>query len=396
MADNSTDPVRARSCPACAGTDLEIVFDAGELPVFVGVFYEDRSNAQKAPRGRVTLAFCKDCGLIHNVAHDASLATFEPGYEVALQHSETFRNFIQGVAERLVDRFSLRGKRVLEIGCGDAYFLKMIASLGGNDCVGIDPTVRHAGVRDTVRGTLRLFRDYFGSKFQDFEADFICSLSVLEDIPRLQPFLGAVHAIARKSDAPVYFEVFNGWRAIEAQEVWSIHYEQCNYFSRDSLVRTFDRSGFEVINAATCYQGDQYLFVEAVPGSTAETSARTHLEVPEALIAFERVFNQKRHFWAEKLESFRRSNQRVVLWGTGGKGNTFLNTVEGADSIEYVAEINPAKQGKYMPGTGQEIVPPQFLAAYRPDKIIITNALYETEMKKQAAQLGVDAEFLVA
>jgi hypothetical protein len=84
------------------------------------------------------------------------------------------------------------------------------------------------------------------------------------------------------------------------------------------------------------------------------------------------------------------------LWGTGGKGITFVNSLETAEAIPFVVEINPDKQGKYIPGTGQRIVPPEFMAEYRPDKVIITNALYEKEMKQQARDLGVDCEFHVA
>ncbi len=116
----------------------------------------------------------------------------------------------------------------------------------------------------------------------------------------------------------------------------------------------------------------------------------------EVLRAYEDVFNEKRELWNRRLSRYRDAGERVVVWGTGGKGITFLNSVSDAQAIEFVAEINPDKQGKYVPGTGQRIVSPEFLAEYQPHKIIITNALYETEMKAQARELGVKAEFLVA
>ena len=84
------------------------------------------------------------------------------------------------------------------------------------------------------------------------------------------------------------------------------------------------------------------------------------------------------------------------MWGTGGKGITFLNSLDTSDVVAYVVEINPDKQGKYTPGTGHPIVSPEHLASEPPDTIIITNALYEREMRQQAHDIGVDCEFLIA
>ncbi len=385
-------------CPACSGDKAIDVFRGPELPANVGVFYDSALEAMNAPRGGITLTYCPSCGLVFNRQFDAEADIFKPGYEVALHHSETFRNYIEGVAARLVERFDLKGKRIVEIGCGDAYFLKRLAELGGNDCIGIDPTVAAEGAHPVDAGSVELVRDYFGAAHQHHDADFVCCLSVFEDIPRPESFLAAAHALASRKDAPLYFEVFNAWRALDAQEVWSVHYEQCNYFSLQSLKRVFALNGFSVEAASTCYEGDQYLFVEArtEKEGAVGASAPAEREVPQTLLTFEDNFRKNIELWNGLLADCKQKNERVVVWGTGGKGITFLNSLDDARSIEFVAEINPDKQGKYLPGTGQKIVPPEFLAEYQPHKIIITNALYEREMKQQARAMGVEAEFLIA
>lgn len=386
------------ACPACHAAETVDVFNGGELPVSVGMFYDSKLDAINAPLGKITLAFCRSCGLVFNREYDISKEIFRPGYEVALRHSEIFRNFIAGVAERLTSRFDLNDKRIVEIGCGDAYFLRALAATGNNHCTGIDPTVSNEGMQKVENGTIQLIRDYFGPKYQNIETDFICCLSVLEAIPRPAPFLEAVHTLASQSDAPLYFEVFNAWRAFQEQEVWSVHYEQCNYFGPDSLKNIFEHHGYSVGEIAPCYQGDQYLFVEALPArvSAQKIDQQAVLDVPEVLLSFNQAFTEKLDLWRRRFDQFRTDGDRVVVWGSGGKGITFLNTVAGADIVEFVAEINPDKQGKFVPGSGQKIVPPEFLAEYQPHKIIITNALYQKEMKGQALDLGVNAEFLVA
>ena len=385
-------------CPACSRDSLTDVLDAGELPLSVGVVYPTRAEALDAPLGRVALAYCDDCGLVSNRANDPELKFFEPGYEVALHHSDTFREFINGVAERLADRFDLNAKRIVEIGCGDAYFLKKLASLGNNACVGIDPTVAKIGDLPVERGSVSLLRDYFGRPHRELGADFVCCLSVFEAVPAPGNMLADVHAMASKTNAPIYFEVFNAWRAFEQGEVWSAHYEQCNYFSLSSLRHLFERNGFHVEEADTCYAGDQYLYVIArpVPHKPGQLQERPIGNEREVLREFGRAYTDRHAHWERELARYRAEGLRIMLWGTGGKGITFLNSLRGAEIIEYVAEINPDKQNKYVPGTGQRIVSPQFLAEYQPDKIIITNALYSEEMQRQARELGVNAEFLVA
>ncbi|MEM7068650.1 MAG: methyltransferase domain-containing protein [Pseudomonadota bacterium] len=386
-------------CPSCESTDLTTFFEIPELPVNVGNFYDTPEAARMAPTASISLQYCSDCGLVHNRAFERNSEIFQPGYEVSLRHSKTFRKFIKSVAERLVTDFDLRGRKITEIGCGDAYFLENLATLGCNECIGIDPTIVMEGSTPTDSGSVKLIRDYFSEDHTHHETDFICCLSVFEDIPRIAEFLKNVHTLASRNNAPVYFEVFNGWRAFEQCEVWSVHYEQCNYFSLRSLENVFLQNGFKIKNSGECYSENQYLFVEAiaVEQSTISTLQMDHSpSMPITLSNFSRHFSDRRNLWEKRFRNYRNENQTVVLWGTGGKGITFLNTVPGADLIEVVAEINPDKHLKYLPVTGQKVVPVETLVNINPDKIIITNPIYKEEMMEQAADLGLSAEFLVA
>ena len=81
-----------------------------------------------------------------------------------------------------------------------------------------------------------------------------------------------------------------------------------------------------------------------------------------------------------------------MLWGSGSKGVAFLNTLAGAELIEYVVDINPYKHGKFMAGTGQEIVAPERLRDYRPDVVIAMNPIYLNEIQRSLDELGVAAE----
>ncbi len=78
------------------------------------------------------------------------------------------------------------------------------------------------------------------------------------------------------------------------------------------------------------------------------------------------------------------------------RARTFVNAADAGGTVEYVIDINPTRQDRYIPCSAQRVASPDFLPSYRPDVIIITNALYEREIREQVAELGVSCEFLVA
>jgi len=66
------------------------------------------------------------------------------------------------------------------------------------------------------------------------------------------------------------------------------------------------------------------------------------------------------------------------------------------DQIEYIVDINPHKQGKYISGTGQQIVPAEFLRDYQPDVVIVMNPIYKKEIQQTVKELGLTTEFIYA
>jgi hypothetical protein len=98
--------------------------------------------------------------------------------------------------------------------------------------------------------------------------------------------------------------------------------------------------------------------------------------------------------WNTFLGQMRQGGKRVVTWGSSSNCVSFLTAVGESGAIEYVVDINPRKEGMYMPGTGQRIVGPEFLREYRPEKVIVINPMYVDEIGRELARLGVEAELL--
>jgi FlaA1/EpsC-like NDP-sugar epimerase len=104
---------------------------------------------------------------------------------------------------------------------------------------------------------------------------------------------------------------------------------------------------------------------------------------------FERRYSTVIRDWNSRLDRYRHESKKVVIWGGGSKGAAFLSAVDASGVIDYVVDINPFRQQTFMAGTGQPIVAPNFLKGYRPDVVIIMNAIYRAEILRDLNQLGL-------
>ena len=68
---------------------------------------------------------------------------------------------------------------------------------------------------------------------------------------------------------------------------------------------------------------------------------------------------------------------------------TFLNVVPGAAAVHAVVDVNPRKHGRFIPGTGHEVVGPDALVADPPDVVLVMNSVYEDEIRSTLAGLGL-------
>ena len=74
------------------------------------------------------------------------------------------------------------------------------------------------------------------------------------------------------------------------------------------------------------------------------------------------------------------------------RASRILTTLGLEDEVGYAVDINPYKQGKFMAGTGQEVVAPEFLKQYQPGLVIAMNPVYTAEIARNLEELEVPAE----
>ncbi|HVC26494.1 MAG TPA: class I SAM-dependent methyltransferase, partial [Acidimicrobiales bacterium] len=327
-----------------------------------------------------------------------ALAEYSDRYEETQGFSPRFREFATELATRWIDRYEIRGRRVLEIGCGKGEFLELICELGGNRGIGIDPGVHPERLGEATLRQVEFVADFYDERYAHLEADVVVCRHTLEHIAPVAEFMNLVRrGIGDRLGTVVLFELPDVLRVLNEGAFYDVYYEHCSYFSAGSLARLFRACGFDPVDISRAYD-DQYLLIEARPAKTAlapgpplaleDDLAEVTAGVGHFLAAREATLR----FWRERIEQAVERSGRVVLWGSGSKAVAFLAGIDLAGAVSEVVDINPFKHGKYLPGSGARIVAPEALADLHPSLVVAMNPIYREEIQRDLDRLGVATE----
>jgi hypothetical protein len=384
-------------CPSCGCDQVRVFYEAPSAPVNSVLLLSSREQALTFPTGDIRLGFCEVCGFIYNTSFDRRLVEYSSRCEETQGFSPFFRVWHEGLARRLIDRYSLRVKNIVEIGCGKGEFLTLLCDLGNNSGIGFDPAYIPERTEPESASRIHFISDFYSEKNSALNADFLCCKMTLEHIADTADFMRMVRGSLQDSpDTCVFFQVPDALRVLQEQAFWDIYYEHCSYFSVGSLARLFRRAGFDVLDVGREYN-DQYVTIEARTGNGTRSllADEDDLENLKTLVqTFETRVPRRIAEWRKRLEGFREKGLKTVVWGAGSKGVTFLSTLNIPGAVEYVVDINPHMSAHYMARTGLEIVTPFVLRDYLPDVVIAMNPVYREEIIAELANLGLKPEVI--
>lgn len=391
-----------KKCPICAHPEMTGFFKIESAPVFCNVLWNTRDEALSTRRAPIHLAYCHNCGLMYNVYFDPKLTKYSSDYENSLHFSPLFQKYAEDTANRLIQQYQLRNKDIIGIGCGHGDFLAMLQRLGDNRVLGFDPGYTpEKAEANPGDSTVKVIPQAYSTIHTSHPVDFICCRHVLEHINSPADFLRSIRCtICQQFDCVVYFEVPNALYTIKDMGIWDIIYEHCSYFTSESLTNLFMRAGFEPIKVASRYD-DQFLTIEARPRTTdTDSMADCERITPDTLSLigkFHNAYQDKVKLWQCILSHLKKKESKVVLWGAGSKGITFLNALDiSHNQVEYIVDLNPRKHGKFVAGTGQQVIAPDFLKEYQPQTVIIMNPIYHAEIQQAVENMDINAELVVA
>jgi 2-polyprenyl-3-methyl-5-hydroxy-6-metoxy-1,4-benzoquinol methylase len=337
------------------------------------------------------LAVCKTCGFITNIAFDLQRDLYGPGYDNAQTHSAAFREYVSSTVATLIERYQLQEKTIIEVGCGQGNFLLQLCENNLNRGIGFDPS--YTGPDANLDGRVQFIKDFYSSQYTRYHADLIVSRHVIEHIANPASFIHDLRqALGSNMAAAIFIETPDIRWILKQIAIWDIFYEHCSLFSPGSIARLLTQQGFHVQRITRAF-GEQYMWVEAVPTdhpSSSTLDAESLSKLQEDIKYFTAAYAQQKESLRQKLLSFKQNGQRCVIWGAGAKGVALLNSLSlNIDIIPYVVDINHNKQNRYIPGTGQKIVNPEFLKIYKPDTVFIMNPNYHEEISQIINSLGL-------
>lgn len=399
LTDNTTQSEHS-TCPICTSTQTKPLLHMRRVPVVCNNLGNSYDEAVSARMGDINFTFCDSCGHCFNASFDDELMEYGENYETSLHFSERFRRYATNLAARLLKTYDLKSRNIIELGCGQAEFLAEICALGDSNGFGFDQSYNPSGMN--LPKSVTVFSSNYDVKHKDIPADLLCCRHVLEHVPHPTSFLTNLKTtIAKNPDAILYFEVPNGLFTLNDLGIWDLIYEHYSYFWDGSLRYLFEKNGFNVLRIEPAFDS-QFLTIDLRSSDTRSSLDKISYsradkisEIRPSAEAFGQKFREKVSYWTDRRQALSAANKKSVIWGAGSKGVTFLNLTQSGSkdpSLNCAVDISPRKKGKFIPGTGQEIVSPAALRDLAPDVVFLMNATYRDEVERDLESLGIKAE----
>lgn len=373
------------SCRACGSSRLHSFCDLGLSPIS-NAFIKPEDLSRGEQFYPLHAQVCEACWLVQLDQAQSSALHFHDDYVYFSSFSDGWLLHAKQYVSAMVSRFALTDKhRVMEIASNDGYLLQNFIAFG-IPCIGVEPTANTAAAaRRKGIETREVFfgRDTAGQLASDgWRVDLVIGNNVLAHVPDIHDFVAGL-PIVLNAEGVVTFEFPHLLKLIEHNQFDTIYHEHYSYLSLTALTPIFKRAGLRVfdVEAIPTHGGSLRVFLCHTQASHGEQSAVAEMNRCEEAAGLnsidtyrafaERVRETKRALLSFLIDAKRRG-KRVAAYGAAAKGNTLLNYCGvGVDFIDLVADKNPSKQGRYLPGSRIPVVPPDALIAAEPDYVLI-------------------------
>ncbi len=381
-------------CPICSSGNVHEFLRRGTVPVHQNLVLPTREDALRVTRGELALMMCVDCGFVFNSAFDGSKLAYGADYDNTQSHSPYFAHYMTALAGQLVNEDGVRNSHIVEVGCGKGAFLRLLVEdpAYGNSGIGFDPS--YVGPESDLGNRLRFERRFYDETCTNVPADVVVCRHVIEHVPQPLELLGAVRKALRNTRSPrIYFETPCVEWILRNQVIWDFFYEHCSLFTAASLRTAFERAGFAVQGVQHVF-GGQYLWLEAGLANEASEVVADTSELFALGQEFAMAEERLRSSWRIRIEQLA-SVGKVAIWGAGAKGTTFAHMVDPDNTlIDCLVDINPNKQGKFVPGTGHPIVGIKELGTRGVHTAILMNPNYREEDAALLAASGITLQLI--
>ena len=375
------------NCRFC-NTELEhLVVDLGMTPLS-NAFLEKSSLDKKEQFYPLRVYICHECFLVQLDDIVQPPKEIFSKYLYFSSYSTTWLEHAKNLAYEIMEKFECnQNTNVIEIASNDGYLLQHFKD-NNIPILGIEPA---SNVAETAKERgIKTINKFFGVdtandlKESGNKADILLAINVLPHVPDIHDFLNGIKIIL-KPDGVLIIQ-FSTYMIpfLQTTEFDSIYHEHFSYFSLLSvqkILSKFDLKIFDV-KQLSIHGGSLRIYVKNVNNSKYMTNQSVNELVKKeddfglSVISEYKKFSKRVDDIKLKISDFflsaKRDGKNIVCYGAPAKGNTMLNFCGiGRDLIEYTVDINPHKQGLYLPGTHIPIMQPEIIRESKPDYVII-------------------------
>jgi predicted TPR repeat methyltransferase len=330
---------------------------------------------------------CTNCWLVQTEDYAGRDELFDADYAYFSSVSTTWLKHANTYVARMVERFDLTSvSLVVEVAANDGYLLQYVRDRGIS-CYGVEPTASTAAAA-REKG-IEVVEEFFGESLasllvkQKGEVDLVAANNVLAHVPDINDFVRGFTALL-KPQGVATFEFPHLLNLINQNQFDTIYHEHYSYLSLTAVSQIFSANGLSVfdVEEISTHGGSLRVFAQRQDSefhpvsSRVEALLRKEVEQGLSTIEYYADFQGKADRVKDDLLSFlleaKRAGKTVAAYGAAAKGNTLLNYAGiRPDLISFVVDRNPAKQGKFMPGSRIPIVDEDYLRQFKPDYVCI-------------------------
>tara|TARA_Y100000034_G_scaffold136620_1_gene214184 strand:- start:1378 stop:2523 length:1146 start_codon:yes stop_codon:yes gene_type:complete len=321
----------------------------------------DANSLEKDKGINLEVYQCSGCGLVQ--LNNDPVSYYKKVIR-ASGFSDEMNNFRMEQFKKFVGKHSLKGKKIVEIGCGKGEYLSIIQQFGV-EAYGLEEA--EDSVQQCVKGGLKVSKGFVQSKNDKiddgpFDAFFI--LNFLEHLPDVNSTLKGIGNNLIE-DAVGIVEVPNFDMILREKLFSEFMRDHLFYFTKDTLKTTLELNGFEIIECKEIWH--DYILSVVV-------KKRKKLDITH--------FNKSQEKLKTEIEEYLNlfGDKKVGIWGAGHQALAIISLMGLAEKIKYVVDSATFKQGKYTPSTHIPIVSPETLNSDPVEAIIVMAASYSDEI----------------
>jgi hypothetical protein len=387
------------SCAFCSAPLEHTFVDLGTTPL-ANRYLTEEMLSQPEPTYPLHARICAKCLLVQ-VEPAVSAEDLFGDYAYFSSYSTSWLEHARRYSEDAIQRFNLGpSSRVIEVASNDGYLLKNFVA-AGIPCLGVEPArnIAEAAIKSGVPTEAVFFGKETAKKIlaEGGAANLMVANNVLAHVPDINDFVGGF-AILLAPDGVISIEVPHILKLIEQTAFDTIYHEHYSYYSFYTLEKIFAAHGLRIFDVAELpsHGGSLRLWVchdLAHPATPAiekmrQKEAAAGLQKLEGYRGFDAKVKHICQGFIDFVEQQELMGKQVAAYGAAAKGNTLLNVCNVTpEQIRYVCDLNPAKQGLYLPGSHIPIFSPDKIRETKPDFLVIMPWNLAREITEQMQEI---------